>query len=172
MHLELRQGSFEAKGNKLSGYASVYDEPSKPLVIRGVNDGRPFVERVARGAFDASLGENIHMLVGHDRRELLATTSSGLLKLASNQRGLHFEVDLPDTQRSRDVRTLVEAGVMRSMSFGFFVRKDSWNGSERTLNAVDLREISVVADPAYPQTTVEARTHKPNHRLLLRLRSL
>jgi HK97 family phage prohead protease len=171
--LELRAGTFQADGNRLTGYAAVYDAPSLPLVIPGVNSGKPFTERVARGAFDASLTQNIQLLVGHDRRELLATTNSGLLQVRSDERGLAFDVTLPDTQRARDVRALIEARVMPAMSFGFYVKRDSWQGQTRTLEAVDLREISIVADPAYPQTQVEARTISPGTpRLRLRLRSL
>jgi hypothetical protein len=61
------------------------------------------------------------------------------------------------------------------MSFGFYVREDAWNGAERTLRAVDLREISIIeADgAAYPQTSTEARTLTPGlARLRLRLRSV
>lgn len=169
--LEVRTTSFERQGNRIAGYAAVYDAPSHPLVVRNVNNGKPFVERVARGAFDKSLEQNVELLVGHDRRELVANTRSGLLKLESDERGLAFSVDLPDTQRARDVRALVEAGVLTEMSFGFFVRSDTWNGSERTLREVDLREVSIVQNGAYPQTLAEARTYSPAlARLRLRLR--
>ena len=67
--LEVRTTSFERSGNKLGGYAAVYDAPSHPLVVRGVNNGKPFVERVAAGAIDRSLAGNVSLLVGHDRRE-------------------------------------------------------------------------------------------------------
>lgn len=171
--LELRTTTFERSGNKLAGYASVYNAPSHPLTVRGINQGKPFVERVAPGAFDRSLNSNISLLIGHDRRELIANTKSGLLQLRSDSHGLAFEVNLPDTQKAKDARALVEAGVMSEMSFGFFVRSDAWTGSERTLTEVDLREISLVSDGAYPQTSAEARTNSPSlARLRLRLRYL
>lgn len=170
--LELRTTAFERSGGKLAGYAAVYDAPSHPLTIRGLNGGKPFVERVSRGAFDRSLAGNVSLLVGHDRRELIANSKSGLLQLRSDERGLAFEVELPDTQRARDVRALVEAGVLAEMSFGFFVRSDRWSGSERTLTDVDLREVSIVELGAYPQTSAEARTLTPGAaRLRLRLRT-
>ena len=75
--LEVRTTSFERQGNRIAGYAAVYDAPSLPLVVRNVNGGKPFTERVARGAFDRSLAANISLLVGHDRRELLANTFWG-----------------------------------------------------------------------------------------------
>ena len=171
--LETRTGTFSTSdAGKIGGYAAVYNAPSSPLVVPGINKGRAFTERVAPSAFERSLGSNVHLLVGHDRRELLATTKSGLLQLRSDDRGLAFEVDLPDTQRARDVRAMVEAGIYREMSFGFYVRKDAWEGSERTLLDVDLREVSIVTDGAYPQTTAEARNHdRALARLRLRLRS-
>lgn len=169
--LETRRFSLERTGTKIGGYAAVYNAPSHPLVVRGINDGKPFVERVAPGAFERSLGSNVSLLIGHDRRELLANTKSGLLSLKSDERGLAFEVELPDTQKARDVRALVDAGVLSEMSFGFFVRSDSWSGSERTLRDVDLREVSIVENGAYPQTLAEARTYSPAlARLRLRLR--
>jgi HK97 family phage prohead protease len=144
-------------GDKIGGYASVYDAPSHPLTFRGINGGKPFTERVARGAFDSSLGNNISLLVGHDSRDLLANTKSGLLQLRSDQHGLAFEVTLPDTQLARSTRSLVDAGVLSEMSFGFQVIADSWVGNTRTLQQVSLREISIVSEGAYPQTLAEAR---------------
>ena len=54
---------------------------------------------------------------------------------------------------------LAEAGSLGGASFGFMVKRDAWAGTLRTLQSVDLREISIVsAWPAYPQTTVTARS--------------
>ncbi len=169
--LEIRTAKIEMTGDKIGGYASVYDAPSHPLTIRGINGGKPFTEKVARGAFDSSLGGNISLLVGHDSRDLLANTKSGLLQLRSDQHGLAFEVELPNTQRAKDVRQLVDAGVLSEMSFGFQVIADSWSGNTRTLQKISLREISIVSDGAYPQTLAEARHFQSGlARLRLRLR--
>jgi exonuclease VII small subunit len=48
----------------------------------------------------------------------------------------------------------LKRGDVDSMSFGFTVIKDQWNaqGDERTLNAVRLHEVSIVAFPAYAGT--------------------
>jgi hypothetical protein len=167
--LEIRTAKLAMTGDKIGGYASVYDAPSHPLTFRGINGGKPFTERVARGAFDSSLGNNISLLVGHDSRDLLANTKSGLLQLRSDQHGLAFEVTLPDTQRAKDVRQLVDAGVLSEMSFGFQVIADSWVGNTRTLSQVALREVSIVENGAYPQTSAEAR-HLSSGLARLRLR--
>ena len=170
--LEIRTAKLAMTGDKIGGYASVYDAPSHPLTIRGINGGKPFTERVARGAFDSSLGNNISLLVGHDSRDLLANTKSGLLQLRSDDHGLAFEVTLPaNNQRAQDVRSLVTAGVLSEMSFGFQVIADSWSGNNRTLQKISLREISIVSEGAYPQTLAEARHFQSGlARLRLRLR--
>jgi HK97 family phage prohead protease len=167
--LEIRTAKLAMTGDKIGGYASVYDAPSHPLTIRGINGGKPFTERVARGAFDSSLGNNISLLVGHDSRDLLANTKSGLLQLRSDQHGLAFEVTLPDTQLARSTRSLVDAGVLSEMSFGFQIIADSWVGNTRTLSQVALREVSIVENGAYPQTSAEAR-HLSSGLARLRLR--
>ena len=169
--LEIRTAKLAMNGDKIGGYASVYDAPSHPLTVRGINGGKPFTEKVARGAFDNSLRTNISLLVGHDSRDLLANTKSGLLQLNSDAHGLAFEVTLPDTQRAKDIRALVDANVLSEMSFGFNVIADSWSGSTRTLTQVRLLEVSIVENGAYPQTSAEARTLSSGlSRLRLRLR--
>jgi len=169
--LEIRTAKISMQGDKIGGYASVYDAPSHPLTVRGINGGKPFTEKVARGAFDNSLRSNISLLVGHDSRDLLANTKSGLLELNSDAHGLAFSVTLPDTELARSTRSLVDAGVLSEMSFGFNVISDSWSGNTRTLNQVRLIEISVVSEGAYPQSRVEARTLQSGlARLRLRLR--
>jgi HK97 family phage prohead protease len=169
--LEIRTAKINMQGDKIGGYASVYDAPSHPLTVRGINGGKPFTEKVARGAFDNSLRSNISLLVGHDSRDLLANTKSGLLQLNSDAHGLAFEVTLPDTQRAKDIRALVDANVLSEMSFGFNVISDSWSGSTRTLTQVRLLEVSIVENGAYPQTSAEARNIQSGlARLRLRLR--
>ena len=167
--LEIRTAKISMQGDKIGGYASVYDAPSHPLTVRGINGGKPFTEKVARGAFDNSLRSNISLLVGHDSRDLFANTKSGLLQLNSDAHGLAFEVTLPDTQRAKDIRALVHANVLSEMSFGFNVIADSWSGSTRTLTQVRLLEVSIVENGAYPQTSAEAR-HLSSGLARLRLR--
>jgi HK97 family phage prohead protease len=151
--LERRAAELEvrAKGRKLEGYAAVFDQRAR------ITD---FDEVVARGAFTDSLKSSDKLaLLDHDASKLLARTRNGSLKLAEDTRGLHFEIELPNTTLANDVLALAEAGSLGGASFGFNVVRDTWVGPVRTLNAVDLREISVVsAWPAYPQTSVSARS--------------
>lgn len=142
-------------GRKLTGYAAVFGVRADILGL--------FSEEIAPGAFRRSLSANADVvgLVDHDPSLLLARTRSGTLRLAEDSRGLQFELDVPDTQLGRDMLALAERGDLGGASFGFRVPKggDSWDGDYRTLRDVDLVDISVVnAFPAYPQTSVSARS--------------
>jgi phage head maturation protease len=61
---------------------------------------------------------------------------------------------------ARDLHESVKRGDISGMSFGFRMRKASWNASntERTLHDVELLEISPTAFPAYRDTSVSARS--------------
>src|SRR5690606_5179958 len=78
---------------RLEGYAAVFDAPSEDL--------GGFVEYVRRGAFARSLKSN-HAdplaLVHHMPHLVLGRRSAGTLKLEEDDRGLRFEIELPDTQ--------------------------------------------------------------------------
>lgn len=151
--LERRAAELEirAKGRTLEGYAATFGTRAK------IAD---FEEIIASGAFAESLRDGDKLaLVDHDASKLLARTRNGSLKLAEDTRGLHFEIALPKTTLADDVLALADAGSLGGCSFGFLSKRDHWQGTLRTLQSVDLQEISIVsAWPAYPQTSVSARS--------------
>lgn len=143
---------LRAKGRRLEGHAALFGATA--------DIGGGLVETIAPGAFSNSLAtrQDILALVDHDPTRVLARTRSGTLRLAEDSQGLAFDLDLPDTQAARDVLALAERGDLGGMSFGFTATRDDVLGSTRTLHAVELFEISVVAAwPAYEGTTVQAR---------------
>ena len=129
--------------------------------------GDEFVEQIAKGAFDQALRENrIMALWSHDTRTVLGSTANSTLRLRSDDVGLHFEADLPDTTAGRDAWESISRGDVDSVSFGFFTRKDKWSAEKRegkpplyrrTVLDADLKEVSPVAFPAYPENTVTVR---------------
>jgi uncharacterized protein len=145
-------------GMQFGGWAWRYGEPSLPL---------PFTERIAPGAFTRSLKSRaeIRAYVNHDDTLLLGSKRAGTLRIDDRKEGGWVEIDLPDTTWGRDIRTLIERGDIGAqgnggMSFGFTTIKDSWSddGSERTLEAARLIEVSVVTGvSAYPQTSASVR---------------
>lgn len=158
--LEKRTSKLEQQGSKLVGYAAVY-APALSEDLGG------FREKISPGAFDKSLESNadIRALWDHNTSQPLARTTNGSLKVSSDKRGLRVEIELPEgVSYADDLRQLVRSGVVNQMSFGFLVPPggDAWDKDEegnalRTLNSIDLHEVSVVSIPAYPDTTVALR---------------
>ena len=145
-----------ADGMSFTGYAAVFNSDSEPL---------PFIERIAPGAFKRSLQSRneVKLLWNHDAGEPLASVRGGTLKLTEDEIGLRVEATLANTTRGRDVAELIRSKTIDSMSFGFSVIKDSWQGEVRTLEAVRLFETSVVSWPAYTATsgTISVRSAAP-----------
>jgi len=145
-----------ADGMSFTGYAAVFNSDSEPL---------PFIERIAPGAFKRSLQSRneVKLLWNHDAGEPLASVRGGTLKLTEDEIGLRVEATLANTTRGRDVAELIRSKTIDSMSFGFSVIKDSWQGEVRTLEAVRLFETSVVSWPAYTATsgTISVRSATP-----------
>lgn len=153
---ELRAGG-DAKTPRLVGYAAVFNSLSEDL--------GGFREIIRPGAFTRTLagsGDPL-ALVQHMPHLVLGRRSASTLRLAEDARGLAFEVDPPDTSAARDLLVSVGRGDVRGASFAFSVPAggDRWEvrGSEvvRELLDVNLHEITVTAQPAYPDTTVAVR---------------
>lgn len=155
INFEMR--AVDASGMKFSGYAAVFNSASRDL--------GGFVEFIKPGAFARSLASRnkIMLLWNHDTSMPLASTRNGSLTLREDARGLFVEATLPDTTLGRDIAAQVRSGLTDSMSFGFQVKRDSWNatGDQRTLEDVALFEVSLVTSEAYAATagTVSVRNY-------------
>jgi HK97 family phage prohead protease len=153
--LEIREAA--AGGKILAGYAVVWEKKSLPIYGQ-------FRELVRRGAFTQSLKENnIRALWNHNSDFVLGAIKPKTLRLEEDERGLKFEIDLPETTMGHDAAVTIKRGDIDGMSFAFQIRKEEWDESNpkeilRTLIDVDLREISPTAFPAYPQTKVGVRS--------------
>jgi uncharacterized protein len=138
----------------LVGYAAVFNSDA---VI-----GDSFVERIAPGAFDRTIGGDVLALYNHDMGRVLGRTKSGTLRLSVDTRGLKVEIDVPETMDGRDLWTLVERGDISGMSFGFSVTKQEWDETgdmpKRTILEAELYEVTATANPAYADTTLAARS--------------
>lgn len=142
------------KGRTIGGYAAVFNSEA--------DIGGYFREVIAPGAFADALSQDVRALVDHDSGRVIGRTKAGTLRLRQDDTGLAVEIDLPDTTDGRDLGTLIERGDVSGMSFGFIVTKQRWDETQdpplRTIEAVDLREVSVVAFPAYDDTSIALRS--------------
>jgi len=163
--VEFRAEEAEDGKMHLEGYAAVYNRYSEELSFLGVR----FKEIIRPGAFRKALEKNpdVTLLFNHDDGSVMATTSRGNLTLEENQTGLKFRAELfPDDWDSQRVYSKVKNGLIKQCSFAFAVGED---GDEekpqkdgtfiREIHEIGyLADVSVVTRPAYPQTSVSARS--------------
>jgi uncharacterized protein len=161
---QFRTAKEDGQPTKLVGYCAVFNQPA---------DLGYFTEVIKPGAFTRTLQEgcDVRALFNHDPNYVLGRSKdggkTGTLSLAEDQTGLRFEINMPDTQVARDLMTLVERGDVDQCSFAFCIREQNWNAQTdadgntteiREILDVDLSDASVVTYPAYPTTSVEARS--------------
>ena len=144
----------------VTGYAAVFESLSVPLW--------GFREKIRPGAFKNTISKsdnNIRALWNHNRDFVLGSMSNGSLKLAEDDKGLHFELNIADTQMGRDAFTSIGRRDVDGVSFSFSAVKQEWDETNpqdviRTLIEVECDEISPTAFPAYEETSVSTRTAK------------
>lgn len=105
----------------------------------------------------------IYLLYNHDTARTLARTGVNM-DVWEDSVGVHFRTSaLPNTTDAKDTLELVSSGVVTSMSFAFYDAVSTWTPLEgnvwlRQIETAKLRELTITAFPAYPQTKVNART--------------
>jgi HK97 family phage prohead protease len=149
--LEIREGLGEPP--KIKGYAAIFNVLSQPL---------PFRERILPGAFRNSLTNDVRALVGHVSSQIIGRKKNKTLELREDTKGLYVEIEPPNTTLGHDTVESIKRGDLDQMSFGFVTISDQWKNENtqivRELIEVDLLEVSVVAFPAYTQTSVSVRS--------------
>jgi hypothetical protein len=145
---------IDTRGRTVVGYAAVYDVDSHDL--------GGYRERIAPGAFAGVLDSDVRALLNHDPNQVLGRTKSGTLRLNDEQRGLRFELDLPDSPIGQNVREAVRRGDLDGASFRFVVGDESWDDDVRTVTQVkELLDVTIATFGAYPAASVELRTRPP-----------
>jgi len=143
-------------GHLVVGYGAVFNSESNNL--------GGFTEFISRDAFEGREKDDVRFLLNHDPNYIMGRTTSGTLKLRVDEKGLRYEVAIPDTSAGRDLLISLKRGDITQSSFAFTVEKDSWSQSEtgaavRTIEKVSrLFDVSAVTYPAYPNASVGLRS--------------
>lgn len=156
--IELSEETREdANVRTVQGYAVKFDKPS--LDLGG------FREIVSRGAFLKSLKRDIIALWSHNTDIVLGRTSNGTLALEEDETGLRFKLALDTDQWGEYAYRKIQRKDVRGMSFGFRIPNNGyeWLLDEakkriRRLVEVELLEVSPTVFPAYPSSSVAARS--------------
>jgi HK97 family phage prohead protease len=102
--------------------------------------------------------------MNHDANIVLGRTRSGTLVLSDSRDGLRFLCQLDKSQQShKDLYASVKRGDISECSFAFAVNGEgqTWtrDQKQRTLTDVNLFDVSIVTNPAYPTgTSVQVRS--------------
>jgi HK97 family phage prohead protease len=155
------------KKKTVRGYAAVFNQESENLGT----EKQQFREVLSPGAFDDVLGDDVRALFNHVPSAILARSKNGqgTLRIGTDETGLWYEFESPDTSVGRDLMVSLERGDVDQSSFGFEVRRDGeqWEQEsrdgitylKRTISKVHrLHDVSPVTYPAYPDTSVALRS--------------
>jgi HK97 family phage prohead protease len=162
----------ETESRTITGYAILFNQESTPLWQDEDSEAREVIDPAAitKELLD---GCDIKFTMYHNRQIILARSSKGTGTLSYNvdEKGVFFEFEAPKTAHGDEALELVRRGDITGCSFMFSTRYYDDACVERTANVVNgvtmiiyrvkavtgIYDFTLAADPAYPDTSVEAR---------------
>lgn len=154
--IELRSVGNDLEG--IQGYAAVFNQTT---------DLGWFTEEIAPEAFNNADLSDVILNYNHNDDIILAGTRNNSLLLQVRDSGLFFDASkIVDTMQGKDVKILVQEGLISKASFAFSIEDggEEWserNGKEhRIIRSISkLYDVSLVTFPAYSQTSVWSRAN-------------
>lgn len=130
-----------------------------------------FIERIDPHALDKADMKDVRLFVNHDTNKIaLARSKNGnensTMSFTVDDEGVHMRavLDVDNNAEARALYSAIQRGDMDGMSFMFRIRGEKWENIDSatpTRNVTDIsivHEVSVVNFPAYPQTSISARS--------------
>lgn len=101
---------------------------------------------IQKGAFDQPA--SLPMLFAHDQGQVVGVWD----QISETPEGLNVKGRLlvDEVERAREVRAMIRAGAVTGLSIGFVTKDATRHPKGRTITALALHEISVVAVPCHP----------------------
>lgn len=142
----------------IEGVAIVFDTPT---VITDRNGS--YTEIIKRGALDKAELTDSRLLYNHDLTRVPLAKTPKTMSFNITNVGLEFRAELPNTEQAREVYEAVKREDLAGCSFGFTVPENGQSydpkTNTRTITKIDkVYEVSITPFPAYPTTSVEARS--------------
>ncbi|RKD84118.1 HK97 family phage prohead protease [Sinobaca qinghaiensis] len=164
--MEVRANNVEVRATEngsliVEGYVNETGQPSEIL-----GGHKRFREKILKGAFqraiDKAQKQGIDFLAEHDKSKILSSTTNDSLILKEDSKGLFMSATITPTSWGKDYYELIKSNILSKMSFGFRTIKDKWSENvtgvyDRTIEELELFEVSVVRNPAYSQSNIAAR---------------
>ena len=167
MDRETRAFNFEVRAEQNEQHGTFIS--GTPIVFNQATDMGWYEETIQADALNDADLKDVRFLVGHNTGMIPLARSrnnneNSTMQMTVTSRGMEIRVDL-DTENNAEARALysaVKRGDISGMSFMFVVDKDSWDDVEseypkRTILSIrKVLEVSAVAFPAYPGTSIQA----------------
>ena len=170
--LRVREAEGDTPSRTITGYAILFDSPSAPLWSDDESEAREVIapEAITKEVLD---GCDIKFTMYHDRQLILGRSNkgAGTLEYFVDEKGVGFNLELPKSPNGDEALELVSRGDISGCSFAFTTRYWDSDFVERTVKVVNgttmityrvkavtgVYDFTLAADPAYPETSVEAR---------------
>ena len=150
----------ENENNVVSGTAIVFNQETVIGKDRFGAEYREVVEPEALNGVDIS---DTPLKYNHDKAKanILARQRDKSLQVSVDNTGVHFSAEMR-SNLGKDVYAAVKAGDISGCSFGFVCENDHIEKRDNVIirhidKIAKLTDLSIVDNPAYKQTSVEAR---------------
>ena len=167
MNRETRAFTFECRAEENEQHGTFIT--GTPIVFNRATDMGWYEETIDPDALANTDLKDVAFLVGHNTGMIPLARSrnnneNSTMQMSVTDEGMDIRVDL-DTENNAEAKALYSAvrrGDMTGMSFMFVVDKDSWTDVDsdypkrQILSIRKVFEVSAVAFPAYPQTSIQA----------------
>ena|ERR1022692_3181173 len=152
----------DGTSRKIRGIAAVYynGQPGSEFRL-----GQNIMERIAPGAFDHLLEDDVMARVDHDGKLIVGRNKQNM-RLWSTSRGMEYEIDLKPTTAGNDLWENAQSGIIKGSSFQAVVnfgdkKSVTWSrdGKQDILTVKryeQLIDVAPVSNPAYKASTCEA----------------
>lgn len=134
-------------------------------------DGSHYYERIDEHALDDANLDDVRLFINHDTGKIaLARSKRGnansTMSFHIDSEGLHIRavLDIENNQEARALYSAIKRGDMDGMSFMFRVKDYEKLGFDTDMPTIVIKKISIVHEvsvvnfPAYPQTSINARS--------------
>lgn len=170
--LRVREADGDTPSRTITGYAILFNTPSVPLWADEDGEAREVIapEAITKELLDEC---DIKFTMYHDRQLILGRSNrgTGTLEYFVDDKGVGFSLELPKSPNGDEALELVSRGDISGCSFAFTTRYWDKNCVSRTIKTVGgkalttytvrvitgVYDFTLAADPAYPDTSVEAR---------------
>ena len=161
MQVDLRAEEDEERGAVITGYPIVFEQETDMGFCREIID--------AGSMGDGSVLRDVALLANHDFGMIPLARSrrnndNSTMKLTPDQKGVAMRavLDVMNNPRAKEAYSAVNRGDITGMSFAFIVNEERWSDLDtdkplrRIMSFSWLPEVSLVTNPAYKGTSVQA----------------